>query len=282
MTDLTGIKSTLEDSQPRWLYEIRQSLLVVYRITGGDRDITWNGYTWKAEQVASSEVGTSTNTNDFEVSLTLPIRHALCQRYLAQGSPPRQIVVTIYEYQPELDDAEQMWIGYITSMSADFASHVASFRIPSRLTRSLQRKVSSITSGPECPHVLYGPDCRADDSTRKVTTTITSVDGRRVSVADLGPYIGDAGVFELGDLLHVASGETMTIFTQFGDGREMDLQGPLPELAIGEVVTLRLGCDHTRNTCRDIFDNMDNYGGLPELPTSDLFIPGNKIGVYGS
>ncbi len=284
MTDaFLDIKSSIEASRPRFLYEIRQSLLVVYRITGGDRDITWNGFTWTAEPVASSEVGLSTNTNDFEVQLTLPIKHALIQRYLAQASPPQRVTLTVYEYQIDLADAEQQWIGEVNGLELDTKAHTGMFRCPSRLTRTLERRASTITAGVRCPHVLYGSDCRADPTDHTVVTTVTGIDGRRVYVASL-TATNVTALFEGGDFSHALTGETQLILPKQGilTSLYVDLQAPIPDMKIGDTVTLRHGCEHSTADCRISYNNMPNYGGFPQLPLLDAFVPGSKIGIYGS
>lgn len=278
------LKSSVEGSKPRFLYEIRQNLLVVYRITSGDRDISWNGYTWTAGQILSSELGVSSNTDDYEVALTLPIKHPVIQRYMAQQSPPHKITVTIWEYQPDIGLAEQQWIGETPSISIDMKAHTASLRIPSRLTRSLERNVSSITAGFECPHLLYGIDCRASDEFTTIFTTVTAVDGRQVT-ADISPYLGDDQAFVRGDLTHVATGESMTIVSHAsstGSPVKIQMQAAIPEIKIGDSIRMRRGCDHSRTDCVDIFANLVNFGGFPHLPTYDLFVPGNEVGIFGT
>lgn len=44
----------------------------------------------------------------------------------------------------------------------------------------------------------------------------------------------------------------------------------LPEApAVGDTLELRRGCDKTRATCRDTFDNVLNFRGFPDVPGSD-------------
>lgn len=277
------VKSSVESSKPRFLYEIRQSLLIVYRITAGDRDIVWNGFTWHAEPVASSEVGLSTNTTDFEVQLTLPIRHAIVQRYLAQASPPQRITLKVYEYQLDSGLAEQQWVGEITGLELDTKAHTGMFRCPSRLTRTIERRVSSITAGIACPHILYGVDCKAADTNHRVATTVTGIDGRRVFLASI-TAIDTTASFEGGDLLHMSTGETQLILPKSGSSSSLwfDLQAPIPEMHIGDAVVIRHGCNHTISQCRISYNNTPNYGGLPQMPKLDAWVPGSKVGVYGS
>lgn len=272
---------SVEDSEPRELYQIVQSAAVTYRIASGDRDIVYDGHTYAADPVARTEVGISTSSGEFQVTLTLPLKHALCQRYLALGSPPRQIQVTMWRKQLRSGLVEQIWFGYITSLAFDSKDQIGKFVVPSRMNRAFGRYVPSLTVNQLCPHQLYDAQCQASAGSFSVTTTVASHDGRRVVVASVSPFNdGLNTMFPQGDLTHVATGEVQTIFAQTDDVK-LDLQAVIPDLKDGDMVIIRGGCAHDVITCHDKFNNMLNYGGQPQLPMVDLFLPGNfGFGVF--
>ncbi len=279
MTDhVLADESSVENSAPREFYDIVQSELVTYRIASGVRSVDYLGNRYMPEPIARTDVGISSTTGEFEVSISLPLSHPYCQRYLAQSSPPRQTTIRIWRKQTS-GIVERQWEGYVTSMS--FSRHTAKFLIPSKMSRSFDRKVPSITAGGLCPHILYDSQCRVARDPIKVTTTVASHDGRRIVVTSVAPYVGDQTVFPFGELLHVASGERMTIFDQ-SDDTKIDLQAPIPGLADGDAIVLFPGCAKIIATCHDKFDNMANYGGFPQLPNTNLFLPGSGLGIYAT
>lgn len=64
-----------------------------------------------------------------------------------------------------------------------------------------------------------------------------------------------------------------------GSGSTLELFEPLPATpSNGDGVTLKEGCNRTREMCRDRFDNAINFRGFPEVPGSDQAL---KVPVPG-
>jgi hypothetical protein len=118
---------------------------------------------------------------------------------------------------------------------------------------------------------------------------VISVSGRDVRVDLTGVTAGDtyrADWAKFGEFVHVASGERMTIRlqTDLNPGvstvADLSLQMPIVGLQIGDSVEVYAGCDWLVQTCNGKFGNKNNFGGFPELPTKNPFIPAG-YGVAG-
>ncbi len=266
--------SSAELGQRREFYDIVQSDLVTYRIASGARDIVYGGNTYTSQPAARTDVVVSTTTGVFEMSLSLPLKHPLVQRYLAFGSPPRQITVTVWQMQLNSGAVERIWLGVVTSMAIEH--HVAKFLIPSPIGSALQRMVPSMMIDRLCPHILYDAQCRIDPTAFSVESTVVRFDGRQITLVTQLPF-GDEQFALFGDVTHVATGERQTIFTEDPlavDGTTtFQMQDPIRELAVGDAMLVRAGCLHDITTCHNKFDNLVNYGGAPEKPTANPFSP---------
>lgn len=65
-----------------------------------------------------------------------------------------------------------------------------------------------------------------------------------------------------------------------GSGSTLELFEPLPATpSPGDALTLKEGCNRTREMCRDRFDNVVNFRGFPEVPGSDQAL---KVPVPGT
>lgn len=277
MTTFAEDEASVE-AQPREFYEIIQSSNVTYRIAQGERDIVYDGNTYTASAVARTDLGVSTISGEVQPSVVLPLAHPLCQRYLAQASPPRQVQVTIFRKQLVSGEVQTIWRGLVTSMAID--GHTGKFLVQSLMSRSLDRLVPWITVGNNCPYILYDSNCTIDDAGFKVTTTVVRFDGRRLYLATVGAF-GDENFALFGDIEHVATGERQTVMSEDGpavDGTTaFDIQTTIPGLAVGDSVVVRAGCLHDIATCFGKFNNRQNYGGFPELPSSNIFLQNSSV-----
>lgn len=263
-----------EDSAPRELYEIKQNLVTTYYVTSCSRDVDYGGHTYVASPSARSEIVASPigASNYTQLTIALPATHPLVQRYLALSSPPRQILVTVRRLQAQIGVAEMIATGIVASMA--ISGEVAKFMVETRFGRARRRKLPTITAGKLCQHVVYDANCRLERSTFTIgddgpPLTIVTANGRNVTISTIGGQPDHWAKF--GELVHVATGENMMVLEQVGTA--ITMQAPIPELNAGELVTLSAGCAHDISTCRNKFSNQVNFGGFPQMPTKNPFLP---------
>lgn len=270
-------ESGIESSQPRELFEIVQNAAVTYRITSGTRDIVYGGNAYTAFPVARTELRLDAVEGEVQQTFALPLSHGLCQRWTAQATPPQRAVITITRLQTGVGAAEVICTGLITSMAIE--RHLGRFQITRDATRTKDRKLPRLTAGRVCPHILYDRNCKVERAFFAAVTTVTGIDGRRVTVASLAPFTTDPTFFLFGEFLHDATGERQTIITQTG-GNVLTLSLPMPDLAIGDAVQIYAGCSHDLTTaCGPKFLNRDNFGGAPLMPAGTIFYLRTGYGV---
>lgn len=276
MTFDTNLQS-IEDGAPREGIEIKHGT-TVYRIATSSRDVTINGNKFTASPAARGEVSIEMLQESDDLSITLPTSHAFVQRYNLAGNPPR--VITCAVWQQRDGEARRIYEGLIESCevaSGQASGHVATFRMASTAGRATRRRLPVLTAGRRCPYVLYDANCLVSRPSFRQVTTVASHDGRTCVVASIGSFVDQYA--QGGELLHVASGERVTISSQVGT--TIVIQFPIVELRDGDAVHVFAGCAKDIFTCRDKFANLSNFGGLPELPTGNIFLP-NGLGIYQS
>jgi len=278
-------EASAEYSQPREFADITYGN-VTQHIAFTNRDLRVNGVLYTAIAAARGEIGTNRWNDNKEMTLTLPIDHAIVRRYLQLGVPPQKITVTLWRRQERSGLVERMWTGEVTSMSVDDDNTEATFRVPSRDGEALQRKLPTISTGRRCPHILYDKMCQVDRNAFKVATVATSVSGRDVYLTvDTSGHLSPWGVG--GELVHVATGERRTVRDVLNINPATlqimaSLQLPIPDLKQGDSIELYAGCDHTMTGvqgCAAKFANAQNYGGQLYLPTKSPFGL-NAFGFY--
>ncbi len=274
MTTFKEDEESIEDSQPREGLEFILPA-VTYRLASGVKDLVISGQTFRATTIDRAEAPVSALTNNADIEVSVIVSHALPQRYLRGGIPPRNIVVNIRRQQLRSGATELVWSGTVTSMSIE--RHVAKFLVSSRAHEALQRRIPTITVGRECAHVLYDTRCGVIRNSYRVNTTATTVNGRAIGVSSMGGH--PDGWAKYGEIVHVASGERMTVTSQIGTNLEIQL--PLVDMKSGDAVEIYAGCDHLIATCYSKFANQHNFGGFPQLPRANPFIVGG-IGILAT
>jgi len=257
-------------------YDIALSTGVTYRIAAGERDIKQGEIVYTATPGARSDIVVpQLDANGGKaLELTLPVNHPVVKRWFVLGAPPRQTKVTAWRRQERSGLVEQLWYGLATSISAN--GNIAKLLIPAHSVDTTQRSLPTVTAGRNCPHILYDTQCRVDRVSFKVATTAIRVSGRTVHV-DLGGIDKNGDWSENGELLHVATGERMTIAKQTDTApgvegfADLDMQLPIVELRVGDAIEIYAGCKKSVAICLAKFNNVPNYGGSPRAPTSNPF-----------
>lgn len=181
-------------------------------------------------------------------------------------------VFTVNWQEPQLQHLlmKVQEIGEVSRAGGAFAAELRSFA--HRLSQEKGR-----IYGRRCDASLGDGRCRVDLSAagRRATGLVTAVEGRdRVVVSGLGGFAD--GHFRLGTLRFdtgVNEGLTVEIDGNVGvsGGTRLTLWLPLESVAaVGDAVTVTVGCDKGFSTCRDRFANGLNFRGFPHMPGSDF------------
>lgn len=121
-----------------------------------------------------------------------------------------------------------------------------------------------------CNHQLYGPGCGVNPAGFSYTYAISElyIDAQQIRVIASLPD----GYFRQGVMTHVASGLRIPVFQNYASaGVTAFVVGQwVPDMQVGDVVTIRAGCDHLFATCRDKFSNGANFGGFSQIPSKNI------------
>ena len=199
----------------------------------------------------------SQSTLNISVASTNPV--ALLFR---SGWIPNTVILTIFRHHFNDSDFVTIWKGRITSCKwAGSVATLTSDTVFTLMRRAGLRRVYQIS----CPHSLYGPLCRVQESDFEVATTVTSVATNVVTISGLSGY-GD-GYFTGGKIRNLS--DVMMIMNHTGDN--LTLVDAVESMVAFLPVSLYPGCSRNVTDCINKFNNLDNYGGLPFLPYTNPF-----------
>jgi uncharacterized phage protein (TIGR02218 family) len=268
-------KASIAHSRPIELLDIVLPT-VTYHIACGPRDVQWGTTLYVASPGSRTALDASQVAGRREMTVTIPVDHPIVSRWLKMGVPPKKVTVTVWQKEERSALIERLWTGVVSSLGVDGV--LAKLSVPARTTDSLARMLPTITSGPTCVHILYDAMCKINRADFLVSTTAILVDGRdvRVDIGDLS-RIGNQWT-QGGDIVHVASGERMTIAfqTDLDPTRTLttlSMENPIPELRSGDAIEVYAGCAHDIITCNQKFGNQPRFFGDPYKPTKNPTLP---------
>lgn len=267
-------ETSVEDSVPLEGYEIVLPA-VTYRLASGIQDVIIGGFRYTASPIARTEIGVPCIEAAEDITMLLPVSHQFAQRYLANGTPPKRIIVQVWRQQKRSGQAEAVWRGAVTQL--DCEGDVAKFTVAAVTGEHGQRLLPTVTVGRLCPHILYDAMCRLNAEDFKITATVSSISGRVATVSTIDGHAD--GHFARGNFRHLTSGEEMLIVSQVGTA--ITLQFPIVGMEVGDSVELFAGCALDVITCHVKFNNKVNHGGFPQLPRGNPFVS-NGFGIYQS
>jgi uncharacterized phage protein (TIGR02218 family) len=237
-------------------------------LTSYAEDYTFNGQVYTStpglqrKNTDSTAVGGSSSG---ALEIDLPFSVAVAREYAFSDVPP-ELTFTLHRgHASDVDAAFRiLWTGKGGVWTVK--GRMASLQIPSAFSAALGTSFPARRWQSPCNHLLYDARCGINRADYDHSTTITSITGSRIRVATL-PWTVKEGVG--GEVVNNSTGERRTIRSHDGDVVRLKL--PFAYAEPGQSITLYQGCDHTAVTCRDKFNNLDEYGGFNLIPSKNPF-----------
>ncbi len=253
-------EQSVEASAPVELY-IWTTPSTTYRTTNQRRDFVYLSQTYRAvPTMRSSIVGATTQDAD-ELIVDLPSTDPIVadNAYLIM---PRSMTLEVWRVQRVSGTHEVIWKGDVSNFALSKGIN-ARVRSPSSMAETLDTSVPSAFFQSQCNHTLGNRLCAKDLSPIGFTntTTVAGVTGLVITVTSVGGQPDDW--FQGGRIRRVSDGEVRMISTQ--KGNVLNINFPFRALNITDSVTIIVGCDKSVRTCRDKFDNVQRFGGHPNI-----------------
>lgn len=254
------------DGAPINLYEFTLGS-TAWRYAAAAFNVSVGGNVFYSAAIDHESYSFSGSSDNDELTINLDPGLDVCDLYL--GTPPSEGVrVTIYSLHHGDTDAAAVWSGFI-KLGRRVHEAQSAFVCVSLLA-TLARNGLRLFWGRGCPHALYDRQCRVDKADYAVSVQVTSLNAVALTCNGLSALGDDylAGGFlsfvhSSGALEHRAI-ETHT-------GNVIGLLGLSDGISAGDWITVYPGCSRTTATCETKFNNLDNYGGFPHLPTKSPF-----------
>lgn len=238
--------------------------------------VTFAGKTWEPAPIRHGDITNTGGLDRSNVDISMPVTLEIVKMFRV-APPSRPVQVRIWRGHPFDDDFKLIWSG--RALGPKWEDNEVTFAaepVSTSLLRIGLRRFYQYG----CPHVLYGPMCKADRAAHTAKGVVDSTPSTILVAVDLQAPLNDVGagtlvggVFRLTlpdgrrSLRSIIAASPGAVAGRY----VLRLMTVMPELADGMPVEVSMGCAHNFQVCRDRFNNTPNYGGFPNIPTKNPF-----------
>lgn len=260
----SSYENSLDAGAPVELYEFVQGLTRWNYVSGAD-SLTRLGQVYTPMPVTRDRVKQSSDIFKDSLRLSFPRDDPFASQFL--GFAPED-VTTVTVMRGHAGDPDEEFIVYWKGrvVGAKAGSNQVDVECESVFT-SIKRPGLRARFEYGCRHALYLRGCNVNREIYKTSGAVLSISGG-LSVAVAGAALKPTGYFT-GGMLVSQSGASRFIVDHVGD--VVTMSRPLVELSGAMDVDLYPGCDHLKETCKNKFSNLPNFGGFPYIPSRNPF-----------
>lgn len=204
------------------------------------------------------------------LTVELPGDHPFPARY-AMIAPGQPATLTIQSYhRGDTSDLRVLYKGVVRSVAfTQQGSKAAMSVIP--ISEAFDKTLPDRTFQAPCNNILFDDDCKISAGLWSYEEEVTAVEANTITVKNLGSSKGNG--WADGGFVCYGVMDYRLILSQTEDVLTLVL--PFYEPILGKNVTVYAGCDHSlTGDCQNKFNNTDNFGGFPYVPTKNIFATG--------
>ena len=260
------IEPTLTGGKPIFLYKFFGTGIGTWRFNNSVSDFFLSSETYSPWPVKHEDVAINMTGDRNDLQITIAAGSTLDQIYT--DYPPSGILNVVVrrthaDYSAALADCPVIWQGRVAGIEFTPTSEVEFTCQPTHAgtRRPGLRRNYQIT----CPLLLYGVDCRASKAAATRTATVAAVG---VNTITLNATVGTADQLTGGTIQWTDGGQSRVHQIRAVSANSLVITIPqrVRGIVAGNTVTLVYGCNHTMRHCRDLHDNILNFGGQPFIP----------------
>lgn len=238
--------------------------------TSADDPHVENVVTWRPVPIRRSGVELQSNPEAGEFEIEVPLDLEFLE--LFRVSPPSGMVTLLCQSFDSATPGQKSVVfkGSIINVTWGLESATVLCESSSQAIRRMGLR-RNYQYG--CPHMLYGGECRVNRNDFLTTGSASNVTGTSV---DLIAAAGKPDDWFAGGYIEYTHSELQTV-ERISVGSSVGASGTLNLFSYpvgligGAEVRAYAGCNRTIQECTDKFNNTENYGGMPFIPSKNPF-----------
>jgi len=254
---------------PVELYQFKRGLSESYLQTSHDEDIFYQSDTYLSTQIQRGKIEQNAEIERQNMKIKIQRDNPILDNFI-QFPPTEIITVTVLRYHANdggTPEVATIWQGRV--LTADFIGSGADLDCEPVFT-SLKRPGLRRKYQTQCPHVLYGPKCQVNNFAFNTFGTLSVINGPEVT-APQWVNLGTNNAYLRGGYIQFDNRDLRTIIDYNRSAGIITMASGLDILELGNSVNAFPGCQHDLGDCKNIFNNIINYGGFPYVPSKNPF-----------
>ncbi len=241
----------------------------IWTLTSSNRDETYNGEKYLSIAMNRTKIEQKAEISKASLEVNIPIDHELAIFLLTTYS--EQIIsMTMFTRKIPIIGATTTsigWKGRLVNYRPGDANLTMVFE---SLFTSLRRPGLRARFQKSCRHALYGKGCELNAEDLSMQAVISSSDGVNLTINFTPPLVAPEDGYFIGGMIKGSDGVLSYVINHVGDQIKLQRANYRILQDVTDTgssnVTIYPGCDHSRMTCLNKFDNLMNYGGFDWIP----------------
>lgn len=234
---------------------------IEYNYTSSDKKVLFLNKVYNPETIRRSDI-LSSNDNSLVLNVNTVINNSVAK--LFRTSSPSSIRITIFKASRDnLSNYRQVFNGVIKS--CEISNNEATFRCQN-FGSLLSRDISAVSYQIPCSNKVYDKRCSLISSEYSFITKIKNINQNGINI-ELYSSNDSIDQYYRNGVAILDDGQSRTIIDQIGN--DIILQSPFEKINKEQNLTIIAGCDYSSNTCKNKFNNFENYRGFEYIPNRD-------------
>lgn len=259
-------ETSRQDGKPVELFDFFFGSLH-YRYTSGAVPIVYEGNTFDPVPIQREKISARTSFDNTTMKLVAPRTISIASLYKIQ--PPGGVVSLIIRSRHVGDPDNEFavsWTGRL--LNVEWKRNEVDLNCEP-LTVSLKRTGLVENYQKSCTRTLYGVGCNVTRTDFMVEGDLTQVSSTVVQL--VGADAKEANWFAGGYLEYINTDNGVVEYRPIESSSGLNLNLMLPVVNLAATGKAYAGCGRSFTICVNKFNNGDNYGGVPTLPTLNPF-----------
>jgi len=280
----SAFNALVSGKRPVWLYYMRKGATEVYLTSSGEdfnaatpdffigddffAEEDGDAFTqiWTATPMTRTAIRVTSAIGRAEVKIVMPQSHEFARLFIGDPGYEDNEVVIYHTYTNDPDaEVVTKFRGRVVETRAFWKT--ITLACENRFTAMRNKALPEVVQRP-CRHALYNQGCNLNIADWEIPGTATDYTAPVLTVTEAGEqadgYFSGGIVTWNGNRQFIIkhSGTSLTLLAALpGLSDDIDASG-------SSYVSIAPGCNLSMATCKDRFDNLDNYGGFPWMSDS--------------